>query len=88
MANMSYCRWENTGSDFDDCLEAIREMNEDLDTFKKLSASEKRAMTNLRADVEEFMELFDSIEDALKSPEELDDDADADEEEDEEVDLG
>ena len=48
MTNMSYCRFENTASDFYDCIRALRTMQENQGleeeghyTFTKLSPSEK-----------------------------------------------
>lgn len=44
MANMSYCRFENTARDLSDCQEALEESDGDL---SELSSSEKRAALRL-----------------------------------------
>ena len=55
MANMSYCRFENTLSDLRDCLEALR--NDDL---KELSRTEKESAREL---IELSMEISEMFED-------------------------
>lgn len=65
MPNMSYCRFENTVHDMQDCIYAI----EDGDT-SELSSSEVRALeefldlareiTNLEYDIEQILEDYDS----------------------------
>ena len=65
MPNMSYCRFENTVSDMQDCINAI----EDGDT-SDLSRSEIRALeefldlareiTNLEYDIEEILENYEN----------------------------
>lgn len=49
MANMSYCRFENTLRDLQDCEEALAEMVEAEDEFEPLSESEERAKLRLIA---------------------------------------
>lgn len=53
MANMSYCRFENTYHDFVDCVEAI-----EYDDFEELSDSEKRYAKLLYEACERFVGLF------------------------------
>ena len=65
MANMSYCRFENTVHDMQDCIYAI----EEGDT-SELSNSEVRALeefldlareiTNLEYDIEQILEDYDN----------------------------
>ena len=65
MPNMSYCRFENTVHDMQDCIYAI----EDGDT-SELSSSEVRALeefldlareiTNLEYDIEEILENYEN----------------------------
>ena len=65
MPNMSYCRFENTVHDMQDCIYAI----EEGDT-SELSSSEVRALeefldlareiTNLEYDIEQILEDYDS----------------------------
>ncbi len=64
MSNMSYCRFENTSNDLQDCLEAMQELidnngvDEDGDT---LSKREINAMHNMRPMAEEFIELYETL---------------------------
>ena len=65
MANMSYCRFENTVNDMQDCIYAI----EEGDT-SELSNSEVRALeefldlareiTNLEYDIEQILEDYEN----------------------------
>ena len=73
MSNMSYCRFQNTALDLDDCADALEELlNADREA---LSADELRAAKRLvelcfsivtmvadssEYEVDEFMERFDS----------------------------
>lgn len=59
MANMSYCRFENTKSDLADCVNALRWVIEDGDT---ISEREWRKAEDMRELCEEFLELFDEME--------------------------
>ena len=54
MANMSYCRFENTLSDFYDCLDNLDNIN---------SESEKRAAKSLYEAATEYIERYEEIED-------------------------
>ena len=66
MPNMSYCRFENTVHDMQDCIYAI----EEGDT-SELSSSEVRALeefldlareiTNLEYDIEQILEEYESV---------------------------
>ena len=66
MPNMSYCRFENTVNDMQDCIYAI----EDGDT-SELSSSEVRALeefldlareiTNLEYNIEQILEDYESV---------------------------
>lgn len=40
MANMSYCRFENTSQDIADCIEALDENNWDIELMMKNASSE------------------------------------------------
>lgn len=53
MANMSYCRFENTLRDFTDCLEALNEID---DVKEELSESEYRSAKWLMEKAQEFVE--------------------------------
>lgn len=54
MANMSYCRFENTYGDLEDCVEALR-------NGKDISKSEKQYADRMRELCDEFIELYDGI---------------------------
>lgn len=56
MGNMSYCRFENTLSDLEDCLSAIQEGDAE---DEKLSLSEKRAKDRL---IRVCKEIIDEVE--------------------------
>ncbi len=58
MANMSYCRFQNTVSDFADCLHALEDEN-----FESLSKNERRAAKQLIDLARELIELEPEIED-------------------------
>lgn len=56
--NMSYCRFRNTYNDLSDCVYAL----EDID-IKDLSQEELWAMKKMRSLCEEYINLFDSLDD-------------------------
>jgi hypothetical protein len=66
MANMSYCRFENTANDFSDCLGAIEEaldegisLNEFMD---KLSSNHERwAFEKLIRMASEMMDAYENL---------------------------
>ncbi len=60
MANMSYCRFENTSSDVEDCVIALQEAEclEDMD----LSSYEKSALHRMYDLCKEFIERCDELE--------------------------
>ena len=59
MANMSYCRFENTLSDLQDCNDALCDVN----TLDRFSESERRAAERLirlcREIADDFEEMID-----------------------------
>ena len=59
MANMSYCRFENTSDDLLDCVNAMQEACEleELD----LSEYESSAMKRMRKLCERFLEEYDRL---------------------------
>jgi hypothetical protein len=68
MANMSYCRFQNTLGDFEDCLDA-------LNSGKMMSDDEQRAAFWLIQKARELVEQFDGesddeIREQLKSRDE------------------
>lgn len=54
MANMNYCRFENTSRDFEDCLEAIEN-----DGFDSLSENEQHYAKKLLKLSKQFAEAFE-----------------------------
>ena len=59
MPNMSYCRFENTTIDIDDCLGAIQDAYEDC---ADLSSREVEALHRLLEQAEEIIDLSEEIE--------------------------
>jgi len=57
MANMSYCRFENTSRDLSDCVEYLYEQN----TLKNLGKSEKRYAKELLQDCLDLVELAEAL---------------------------
>jgi hypothetical protein len=56
MANMSYCRFENTFNDFYDCYSAVKEMI----SIKELSPSEREYMLSLAEMARRFVNAVDT----------------------------
>ena len=63
MSNMSYCRFENTTGDLQDCIEAIRDWEEEC---KDLNSYEMRALKDLLEQAREIVELEDDILDIIE----------------------
>ncbi len=59
MGNMSYCRFENTSRDLQDCIEAIQNHYEEC---TDLSRYELRALSDLLEQAEEIIDLSEEIE--------------------------
>ena len=60
MANMSYCRFQNTSMDLADCLDAL-ENHWDMD----LSTDEVNGLENLLADARELVHMEDTINEII-----------------------
>lgn len=58
MPNMSYCRFENTNKDFEDCLEAL---NNDLANDSDLSISERNGRDCLYMQAKEFVQQYEYL---------------------------
>lgn len=54
MANMSYCRFENTYQDLDECVIALEEQEE-------LSHREERYARKMRELCEQYISLYDEL---------------------------
>lgn len=66
MANMSYCRFRNTLQDLQDCSNALQEIidNSGVDEYgEKLSFDERRAASNMYDLCQEFISLYEEMED-------------------------
>lgn len=65
MANMSYCMFQNTYTDFNDCLNVVREAVYDDMPFEEFSeylgSDELRAMDQLYVRAKRFIELVDLL---------------------------
>lgn len=66
MANMSYCRFENTAGHVHDCSDAINEAQEENITsaefIKKLSSDhERRAFALMYEECRQFIELYEAF---------------------------
>lgn len=59
MANMSYCRFENTKSDLADCVSALERIAYDNESISK---REWHYAKQMRSWCESFIEAFDDIE--------------------------
>ena len=64
MGNMSYCRFENTARDLQDCINAInRGETEDLNDYEVEGLRDILEMSNEIIDMEEFIkEILDSYD--------------------------
>ena len=60
---MSYCRFENTVGDLQDCIEAIRDWEEEC---KDLNSYEMKDLKDLLEQAREIVELEDDILDIIE----------------------
>lgn len=67
MANMSYCRFQNTYTDFNECLNVVRDAVYDDVPFEyfaeELGADELKAFEQLYVRAKRFIELVDQLTD-------------------------
>ena len=65
---MSYCRFQNTSNDLQDCIDAldnyVEDTLEDEDGLTNLSKNEKRAAEDMRQQCETYIRIFDEAEEA------------------------
>ena len=73
MANMSYCRFQNTERDFQDCVNAVGDPAQD---FRDLSPEELRAAKRLAMACEEYLELYRQYEESDDPEEEEEEEED------------
>lgn len=60
MANMSYCKFENTSTDLKDCVQTMEEEMEDLDD---LGEYELRAFHQMKGLCDRFLEKYARLTD-------------------------
>lgn len=73
MGNMSYCRFQNTSHDLQDCIDALENYENDSEEgYKNLSKAEKDAADSMREQCETYIRLYDEATNA-----EEDEDCDA-----------
>lgn len=64
MGNMSYCRFENTSNDLEDCIRALRDLIEDSEDDLP-SESEMSAMENMQSQCRRFLERYAQFREQL-----------------------
>ena len=47
MANLSYCRWENTANDLQDCMNSLSDVHDFTEWFEALSSYEQQGVRNI-----------------------------------------
>jgi len=47
MANLSYCRWENTANDLQDCMNSLSDVHDFAEWFEALSSYEQQGVRNI-----------------------------------------
>ena len=62
MGNMSYCRFENTANDLDDCLQAIEDGK-----YEDLNSYERGGLSSLLTLCERVLKYKDEIEETLNN---------------------
>ena len=60
MSNMSYCRFENTSKDMQDCLNAIE--SGDYEAIEDLNEHEQRGLMDMLDCARRLLALFEGIE--------------------------
>lgn len=54
MANMSYCRWENTANDLRDCMNSLTDVYDINEWFAELSEYEQQGFRRVMSLVKDF----------------------------------
>ena len=67
MANMSYCRFQNTVQDFRDCYEVIQDL--DARSYARMSEDERNALQRLLRLAVNFASYEEELETFLNMPE-------------------
>ena len=63
MGNMSYCRFENTSKDLEDCIDALHNFEEKCNN---LSRYEVEALQDLVEQAREIVELTETIDQVIQ----------------------
>jgi hypothetical protein len=58
MSNMSYCRFQNTAGDLEDCVDALKEIGE----LEELSDSERSYAERMKSICENYLEEYEYLE--------------------------
>lgn len=67
MSNMSYCRFENTAQDLQDCIDSLDNFNGDKEEgYENLSRSEKSSADEMREMCETYIRIYDEVEEAAQ----------------------
>ena len=76
MANMSYCRFENTTQDFRDCIDALREEEEAVvdGSSRRMSAHERQFADRLVELCRNYIESHEALVAAEEEEEDEDED--------------
>jgi len=67
MANMSYCMFENTYNDLDQCYEALADALDEgslREFLDNMSTEEREAFSRMRSLVNDMVEAYDHVADA------------------------
>ena len=63
MGNMSYCRFENTSKDLEDCIDALHNYEEKCNSLSKY---EVEALQDLIEQAKEIIELTETIDQVIQ----------------------
>ena len=62
MGNMSYCRFQNTSGDLQDCIDSLENYDSEEDKgYKNLSKEEKRKADEMREQCETYIRIYDEV---------------------------
>jgi hypothetical protein len=65
MANMSYCRYENTSSDLSDCVDDLQDRLDDPDrSDKRQSETEVESASRMVWLCKRYLDLYEALEEA------------------------
>lgn len=72
MGNMNYCRWQNTASDLQDCIDVVDEHPDFEEYYASLSDEERRAFKRLWETAYTFMDEISMLDKGLDVLDDLD----------------